>query len=260
MENRASYFYIGIFVFGVFFVSLVFMVWLSGFSHKEKYGFYQIFTKESVSGLGVKSPVRLLGVEVGSVEDMQIYHIDHNTSVRILIRVKDGTPITDKTYANIALQGITGLKFIELKNDEEGRLIVGAQSPQTAMPTIQIKQSLLSALDQQSDKIMKLVDFIDERLRLFASDTNLAHFNTLMQGLANASRGADEALSSFSDASKKMANVADGYGDFKGSLGSSLALFEQLLLQLNETLSSLKQSPSDIFFKSGRNKLAPGEK
>lgn len=257
MENKASYFYIGIFVFGIFFASLAFMVWLSGFSHKEKFSYYQIFTKDSVSGLGVKSSVRLLGVDVGTVEDMSITNFDGNTSVRIIIRVKDNTPITEKTYANIAMQGITGLKFIELKNDEPGRLLISSED---FMPTIKIRQSLLSAFEEQSEKIINLVDFIDEKLRVFASDENLAYLNTIMRNLAAASSTADGAFKDFGDASRRMANVADNYSDFKGSIGSSLSLFEQLLLQLNETMSSIKQSPSDLIFKSGRNKLAPGEK
>ena len=117
MENRANYFYIGIFVFGVFFVSLVFMMWLSGFSHKEKFTYYQLFTTESISGLGLKAPVRLLGVDVGSVEETQI-DTAQGIGVKIIIKLKEGTPVMQNTYASFALQGITGLKFVELKVDD----------------------------------------------------------------------------------------------------------------------------------------------
>ena len=99
MENKASYFYIGIFVFGIFAVAVFFMVWLSGFSHKERFEYYQLFTQESISGLGIKAPVRLLGVEVGSVEDTSIDTTQGGVGVRILIKLKEGTPITHNTYA-----------------------------------------------------------------------------------------------------------------------------------------------------------------
>ena len=74
MENKASYFWIGIFVFSVFFAALAFVLWLGGYSKEESFKLYEIHTTESVAGLGVKAPVRLLGVEVGSVEKISIYN------------------------------------------------------------------------------------------------------------------------------------------------------------------------------------------
>lgn len=258
MENKASYLYIGIFVLGVFAVSLFFMIWLSGFSHKEKFTFYQLFTTESISGLSVKSPVRLLGVEVGSVEEVSIDATQGGVGVRILVKLKEGTPITHNTYATLSFQGITGLKFIELRTDGES----GASLSHTGkdeIPTIPVKQGLLSAIDKQGDKFINLLDYLDERLHLLFSDKNVKNFSTILHNFANFNKALEPTLSNFSNASKKMANMADNYGDIKGSLGSNLELFELLLIQMNETLRNLKQSPSDIFFKSGKNKPAPGE-
>ena len=59
MENKAKYFWVGIFVFGIFFASLFVLIWLNGFSSKQNFTYYQIFIKESVSGLGLKA-LRLL--------------------------------------------------------------------------------------------------------------------------------------------------------------------------------------------------------
>lgn len=260
MENKASYLYIGIFVLGIFAVSLCFMIWLSGFSHKEKFAFYQLFTTESISGLSVKSPVRLLGVEVGSVEEVSIDTTQGGVGVRILVKLKEDTPITHNTYATLSFQGITGLKFIELRTDGEQQ--GGAALSHTGkdeIPTIPVKQGLLSAIDKQGDKFINLLDYIDERLHLLFSDTNVRNFSIILRNFASFNKALEPTLSNFSNASKKMADMADNYGDIKGSLGANLELFELLLIQMNETLRNLKQSPSDIFFKSGKNKPAPGE-
>ena len=253
MENKANYFYIGIFVFGVFFISLFFMIWLSGFSHKEKFEYYQIFTKESISGLGVKTPVRLLGVDIGTVEETSI-DTTQGVEVRILIKVKQGTPITEKTYASLALQGITGLKYVELyTEDGETKLL---ESKSGEIPTIKVKESLLSAIDKQGDKFLELVRFTDERLRLLFSDNNVKNFSSLLQNFANLSKDLDKnlnpAVTNFNLVSQKMTIMAD-------SLNTDLELLEQLLLQINELIVNLQKSPSDIFFKSSKNKPAPGE-
>ena len=258
MENRANYFYIGIFVFGVFFVSLFFVMWLSGFSHKEKFTYYQLYTQESIAGLGIKAPVRLLGVDVGSVEETQI-DTARGIGVKIIIKLKEGTPVMQNTCASFALQGITGLKFVELKVDD--RLPPKPlYAKEGEMPTIRVKPSFFSSIDGQGRKIENIIDFIDARLKLLLSDTNVRNFSLLLRNFANLNKDLEPAFTSFGTASQKMAVMAETYSDIKGSIGASLELLEQLLLQMNETLSNLQKSPSDIFFKSSKNKLAPGEK
>ncbi len=259
MENKASYFYVGVFVFGVLFAALFVVMWLGGFSHKEKFVYYQLFTNDSIAGLSPKAPVKLLGVEVGSVEDANISSEHGVVGVRILLKLKEGTPITHNTYATLTGQGITGIKFVELAAEIGGNSALREQPKDGEIPSIPVKPSLLSAIDRQGDKIVKLVDYISETLHTLFSEKNVRNFSAILHDFANLNNELKPIFSNFNDASKKIADMADGYGDMKGSLGSNLELFELLLIQLNETLTNLKQSPSDIFFKSGKNKLAPGE-
>lgn len=53
-------------------------------------------------------------MEVGSVEEISIYNQDE-LGVNIRIKVKNNTPIKEDTFATLQLQGITGLKFIQLQ-------------------------------------------------------------------------------------------------------------------------------------------------
>ena len=258
MENKAAYFYVGVFVFGVLFAALFFAVWLGGFSHKEKFVYYQLLTNQSISGLGIKAPVRLLGVDVGSVEEAHIDTSKGRVGVRILLKLKEGTPITHSTYATIAGQGITGIKFIELATENEDAAIL-RQGDKNEIPTIPVKEGFLSTIGKQGDKFIELLDYTNERLRLLFSDKNIKNFNIILEKFANFDKKINAPLSNFSVASKKVANMADDYAGVKGSLSSTLQLLEVLLVQLNEVVGDLKQSPSDIFFKSGKNKLAPGE-
>ena len=87
----------------------------------------------------------------------------------------------------------------------------------------------------------------------------MRNFGRILENFANFNKTLEPTLANFSSASQKMAHLADNYGDIKGSLGSNLEVLEALLIQMSETLRNLKQSPSDIFFKSGKNKPAPGE-
>lgn len=150
MENRANYFFVGLFVFGVFFASLGFILWLGGYSKEESFKYYEIHTQESVAGLGIKAPVRLLGVEVGSVEEISIYNQDE-LGVNIRIKVKNNTPIKEDTFATLQLQGITGLKFIQLQGGSKNSKDL--VSMQGKLPVIPFKESFLATIDRQSEHI-----------------------------------------------------------------------------------------------------------
>jgi phospholipid/cholesterol/gamma-HCH transport system substrate-binding protein len=72
------------------------------------------FTDISVSGLQKGGSVKYHGITVGHVSDI---FIDPQDLKRVVIELSldHGTPIKSDTKAEIALLGITGLKFIELK-------------------------------------------------------------------------------------------------------------------------------------------------
>ncbi len=76
--------------------------------------YYVGFTDISVSGLQKGGSVKYHGITVGHVSDV---FIDPNDLKRVIIELNldHGTPIKTDTQAQIALLGITGLKFIELK-------------------------------------------------------------------------------------------------------------------------------------------------
>jgi phospholipid/cholesterol/gamma-HCH transport system substrate-binding protein len=71
---------------------------------------YTIVTTSSVSGLNKSAAVNYLGANVGKVERIDI----GPGEVTLTISVKEDTPITKDTKAQLTAQGITGIQFIEL--------------------------------------------------------------------------------------------------------------------------------------------------
>lgn len=285
MENRASYFFVGLFVFGVFFAALVFILWLGGYSKKESFDYYEIYTQESVSGLGVKAPVRLLGVEVGDVEDISIYSKD-DLSVKILIKVKKGTPIKEDTLATLQLQGITGLQFIQLQGGSKNSPRLVAKN-KGEIPVIKFKESFLAAIDRQSEHIFSLVKTADDKSKELLSEKNLKNIEILLQNLANTSAnldsttlkigkmadevysaarnlnttlmGANKTIASIDKFATKASEKLDSYDELRLSLLANLELFKTLLLESNRLLVNLQRSPSDLLFKKVKPKPGPGE-
>ncbi|TQR32358.1 MCE family protein [Campylobacter sp. MIT 99-7217] len=272
MENKANYLSVGIFVFTLFFAIMFVVVWIGGFSHKNDFDYYQIYTKESVSGLGLKAPVRLLGVEVGSVEEIDI-HAKDGIGVRILIKIAEGTPITQSTYATLQLQGITGLKFIELANTDSNNTTL-LQTSKKNPATIQSKESLFATLNKQSDKLFSLIQTADQSFRAILNEDNLKNIALILENAASffekLNQNSDIMIksgekvysmaSSVEIAADKVGKLVDDYDDLKYQISDSIELLKNLLIQSNEFLSEIKESPSNLLFKSTKNKPAPGEK
>ncbi|MEB2821863.1 MlaD family protein [Campylobacter upsaliensis] len=295
MENKASYFWVGIFIFGVFFASLIFMLWLGGYSEEESFEYYEIHTQESVAGLGLKAPVRLLGVEVGSVENISIY-TKQNLGVNILIKVKKETPIKEDTFATLQLQGITGLKFIQLQG---GSVNSKKLTGDDGYPVIAFRESFLATIDRQGERIFSLIKTADDKSKKLLSDENLQNIEIMLKNLAQLSenlnanskalsknlneasqnvalmakevqlsaknlrqtlQNVDESSRAFTLLMQKGTRKIDSYDELRDALLEDLELLKIWLLESNKAIKNLQRSPSDLIFKETQPKLGPGER
>lgn len=176
MENRANYFLIGIFVFTILAFLFVFLFWLGGKSNNDDFKYYKIYTNESVAGLGIKAPVKFLGVEVGSVENISLS--DDGLTVVILVKIQKNIAIKAQTYASIQFQGITGLKFIQLQNPSQENNMLDSNG------TILFKEGILSSIDKQGQKISNLLETLDTKTQELLKDENLKNLENTLTNLS----------------------------------------------------------------------------
>src|SRR3954462_9098304 len=99
----------------------LFVYWYAGSSDARDYVRYEIYFQGSVSGLNRGSTVRYLGVEVGRVVTIRI---DKRASdrVQVIADIDEHTPISKDTLASLAMQGVTGLLYIDLQASGRGRM------------------------------------------------------------------------------------------------------------------------------------------
>jgi len=74
---------------------------------------YSIFARfNSVSGLRVGSPVEMLGIEVGTVDD---FSMDQENQLAIVeLRIKKGIKIYDDAIASVKTAGLIGDKYVSI--------------------------------------------------------------------------------------------------------------------------------------------------
>jgi phospholipid/cholesterol/gamma-HCH transport system substrate-binding protein len=174
MDRDANYVAVGAFVLLVTAMALSFVLWYTNQHEKRIYLRYEIYFQGSVSGLTPGSPVRYLGVDVGKVSRIMIDPQQRNR-VLVIADIEAIAPIDGRTRASLSLQGVTGLLFIDLKQD--GRTTVpGTLAEGLNYPVIRSAPSdfdvLLSNLPALTTNLVELADrfnqvFSDENVRSF---------------------------------------------------------------------------------------------
>ncbi len=120
MDRDANYVAVGAFVLLLLAMAAGFVLWYSETGDRSSYQRYEIYFDGSVFGLSQGGSVRYLGVAIGRVTRIELDPRDASR-VRIVADISEDTPIEGDTVARLALQGVTGLLFIDLKPADPGK-------------------------------------------------------------------------------------------------------------------------------------------
>jgi phospholipid/cholesterol/gamma-HCH transport system substrate-binding protein len=132
----------------------------------SRYMTYQIQTHDPVSGLIADAPIEYHGVDVGKVKSVELFD---SHSVRILLSIKNGAPVTAATVATItarglATRGFTGYVYVSLEDaGTDSRSLVAR--PGERYPTIPTAPSKVVSLDLAISQVNENVQFMTELLQ-----------------------------------------------------------------------------------------------
>jgi len=144
---------------------------------------YVIVSSRSASGLGVDAPVKYKGVKVGSVRSVKLDPDDPH-KVRIQISLVAEAPVTHATYAQLSTKGITGLKYVALKDGSGARTPL--QGSRKHPPRIPLRPGLVGKLEQSGETLLKQTDALSKRLNDLLDADNRAHVAHILGNLDTA--------------------------------------------------------------------------
>lgn len=107
---------------------------------------YYVRFEESVTGLEVGAPVKLRGVQVGTVQDIELDPEDLER-VRVTVSVDTDVRIPEDSRALLMMQGITGLRFVEIRGGS------AEADPVPAGGTIPPGESVLTRLSGSAEDL-----------------------------------------------------------------------------------------------------------
>jgi phospholipid/cholesterol/gamma-HCH transport system substrate-binding protein len=224
MENKAHALAAGAFVLVVSALLALLAVWLT--RDNTQRDLYAMSTGETISGLQPQSAVRFRGVPVGKVESIG-FDSKVKGNVLVSISVDRAAPVTKSTFATVASQGVTGLGYIQLDDDDTSteRLQPNDRDP----PRIPLKPGGIDKLLKQGDVIFDQVEQASIRLNKLLSDENQQAVSAAL----------NSALKQLSEAAGSMNRVAQG-------LEPTVATLPALSRDARSTIQSLKAASDDV--------------
>lgn len=181
MEPRANHFAVGLLVIAAVAGGIYFTIWLAKSDIEKQYTFYRINFEGSVTGLSKAGSVRYRGVPVGEVVDIMI-DPDNSERIRVTIRVDSATPIKTDAFASLELQGITGIRYVEIKGGSRDSPLLRPE-PGEEIAVIKSTVSTLEALFKDIPTLIVRLAVLVDRASLLLSDRNITAAENILQDL-----------------------------------------------------------------------------
>jgi phospholipid/cholesterol/gamma-HCH transport system substrate-binding protein len=213
VERDANYAAVGAFVLLVALAAALFVYWYSDSREHRDYHRYEVYFDGSVSGLDRGSAVRYLGVGVGRVFSMRIDPRD-SARVQVIVDVDSTTPISEHTVAQLQLQGVTGLLYIDLMEDRDhrraGPAVEGLKYPviRSTPSRFDVFLSSLPELVAEAGEVVKRANRLFDDANLHAVAGTLANLQNASHGLPQTERDLNTLIGELRSATAQLSASA----------------------------------------------------
>lgn len=236
MRKSNLEFQVGVFVL----VALLILGWLilkaGDFSLKPGYTVRFVFN--SVSGIETGSPVRLAGVPVGEVKDIQVLRNRGETQVEITAWVSQGAFIEEDAEIRIGTLGLLGEKYVDITPGTSGTKTLGDGATLVGRTPVSIEKisesgsRLIQKMEHTVDNLNSVV--ADPEFKAGAKGT-FVNANEVAQNLKEASED-------LRDAAKSARIVLGRLRDGEGTVGRLLK-DDTIAKDMEAFVADLKRHP-----------------
>lgn len=251
METKSSHVLVGAVVLALIVALFAFILWLSRLETRDQQEF-DIFFRQSVSGLAVGSQVQFAGVPVGSVKEIKLLP-ETPEFVRVRIAVDPDVPILQGTTAAIEGVGFTGVSMIQLTGAIKGAPPITEPGPH-GKPVIPTRPGALGQLLSNAPELLERVSTLTARLNDLLDEKNqrsisgiLANVDTITGSIADRSDEIATTLVEARTAVRQAGEAAERIGQLADSTNRIVDQDgRQLVTDLRTTVARANSALTEI--------------
>jgi len=222
---------VGIFIFiGIVILSVIIFSIGNFYSVKRGYSIDVVFS--FANGIGIGAPVRYSGVQVGEVQEINIYFDEKEKKplVRLTVWVSQNTWINENAKASINTLGLLGEKYLEI-------------SPGTRDARLLQKGDVLRGSDPVStEELARSTKELIERIATLTDSVNkIAGDDSLRLSLKNT-------VSNMEMLSSDLRDFLSSAKQGKGTIGRLMS-DDTLYRHIDEMILDIKEHPWKLLFK-----------
>ncbi len=241
MDREANYVAVGAFVLLVLAMAAGFVLWYSDTGDRRDYRRYEIYFDGSVFGLSEGGSVRYLGVAVGRVARIGLDPRDPGR-VRVIADIAADTPVEEGTIARLALQGVTGLLFIDLRPRDPAKprqpAIAGIEHP--VIPSEQSDFDVF--VSSLPDVVAKAGEALN-RINAMLSDANI---QAVTAAAGNVSEASGDLPETVADARAMFAELRGAAEEMRGTAANLRELTASSGEQIKTTVRRLREVADNV--------------
>jgi phospholipid/cholesterol/gamma-HCH transport system substrate-binding protein len=248
VESRAFALITGLFVLGLGACIIVWAHWLAKDPLARKP--YRVVSGIPVSGLKKEAAVRYRGMEVGRVTSIGLDKRDKR-GILIGIEVNEEIDITRGTYAQLGMEGITGIAYVHLLDDGKD-MALKTPGPDGTIDLV-LRPSFLDSLSDGADGTVREVRELIASLHDLLNPDNRKRIGTTLASLEKISsqlEATTQRLPGFIDRNDTRLATLLGEGNQRN--------LRETLEQLNRTMAALPElvKEADILVRDARSLAA----
>lgn len=299
METKVNYARVGLFVILLGAALVVLLIWLGRRESRRVYDHYDVYVRESVTGLNIGASVKYLGVDIGYLKEM-VVDPENPEQLRLTLSISQETPVKEDTVAYLEFQGLTGVAVVNLAGGRRESPLLTAKSGER-YPVIKNVPSFYARFEQGLSRLLtdpslpRLVDRLDNlalHTQSLIDEENRAAFKQLLVETAKIAGTLDQmtervdaqlptlldhlqessrALRKMSDKAAQTSTMLEGLvnrnqariEEFTGETLTEAGLLITELRELTATskrlAAQLEREPNALIFGKSQRPRGPGE-
>ena len=154
METEKYYFRVGAFCLMVIAIFVYYLITFGNGIESKNLKNYAVYFDHSILGLNRGAPVKLKGIAVGIVQNIN-FASKEGDRILVMLKINEHAPVREDTVASIGFQGITGATFLALENSDNGKAIPLLKAKEGhKYPVIKSEKSELQAVLSNAPEVM----------------------------------------------------------------------------------------------------------